>query len=360
VSCWRLTTPPFLCVVCRFFFDRHSIVDSVGGDQDRAVDALLAMSDPDHVPVQHTVANEQPSPVRHVIILPHTHTPPMYILYHRPIKPSWTRSLRASCCSRTSSSMPATRSRCDSNSRRSTCASSLMRSAITRRSTAAILRSNSNSRRSSGIRCRTCRNSLANSPKVRLLRFPSPRPGFASLACLHSLSQPSCSWQTHVQLLGVESESQSSRFRPAEVRRIFTPLRMLRPYLPPLLRTLCRPRAGEGRGNTTFTDSLIRRRLTGTPQTRHHLAQARASAQVMLLNRLHLEWIDTRSKHITRQGSHQTRRQEQSMMISRVSAFWAPLCFWLPSLASAPPLRRYRYRHPFSRSAIGVLPLSSR
>jgi len=40
----------------------------VDGDQDRAVDALLAMSDPDHVPVQLAAAtNEQPSQVRHVI-----------------------------------------------------------------------------------------------------------------------------------------------------------------------------------------------------------------------------------------------------------------------------------------------------
>jgi len=38
----------------------YSVVDSVGGDQDRAVDALLAMSDPDHVPVHH-VGTEQPS-----------------------------------------------------------------------------------------------------------------------------------------------------------------------------------------------------------------------------------------------------------------------------------------------------------
>ena len=36
------------------------------GDQDRAVDALLAMSDPDHVPVSHGPANEQPSQVRHL------------------------------------------------------------------------------------------------------------------------------------------------------------------------------------------------------------------------------------------------------------------------------------------------------
>ncbi|KAF8482555.1 hypothetical protein DFH94DRAFT_370052 [Russula ochroleuca] len=39
----------------------YSVVDSVGGDQDRAVDALLAMSDPDHVPAQHAAAHEQPS-----------------------------------------------------------------------------------------------------------------------------------------------------------------------------------------------------------------------------------------------------------------------------------------------------------
>jgi len=39
----------------------------VDGDQDRAVDALLAMSDPDHVPVHHAAASEQPSQVRHII-----------------------------------------------------------------------------------------------------------------------------------------------------------------------------------------------------------------------------------------------------------------------------------------------------
>ncbi|KAI0302705.1 hypothetical protein BC826DRAFT_985809 [Russula brevipes] len=41
----------------------HSVVDSVGGDQDRAVDALLAMSDPDHVPTHNVAAPEQPSVV---------------------------------------------------------------------------------------------------------------------------------------------------------------------------------------------------------------------------------------------------------------------------------------------------------
>jgi hypothetical protein len=30
--------------------NRYSVVDSVNGDQDRAVDALLAMNDPNHVP----------------------------------------------------------------------------------------------------------------------------------------------------------------------------------------------------------------------------------------------------------------------------------------------------------------------
>jgi hypothetical protein len=67
----------------------------VGGDQDRAVDALLAMSDPDHVPAQPAVANEQPSHVRHVIIIllrfypqtnqPTTPTP------HTPVKADQTQ-----------------------------------------------------------------------------------------------------------------------------------------------------------------------------------------------------------------------------------------------------------------------------
>ena len=40
----------------------------MGGDQHLAVDALLAMSDPDHVPVpQQAAATEQPSQVRHII-----------------------------------------------------------------------------------------------------------------------------------------------------------------------------------------------------------------------------------------------------------------------------------------------------
>ncbi|KAI0001250.1 hypothetical protein BJV74DRAFT_88590 [Russula compacta] len=39
----------------------YSVVDSVGGDEDQAVDALLAMSDPDHVPTHHVATPEQPS-----------------------------------------------------------------------------------------------------------------------------------------------------------------------------------------------------------------------------------------------------------------------------------------------------------
>lgn len=134
-----------------------------------------------------------------------------------------------------SSSMPATRSRCDSNSNssRSRCASSLMRSAPTRRRLAVMLRSNSNSRCRSGIPCRTCRNRLVNSPKVRF-RLP-PRhilcgfvPDSPPSRCFRSkvltvIHLPCCSWQTHVHLPGVESESQSPRFRPAEVRGVLYP-----------------------------------------------------------------------------------------------------------------------------------------
>jgi ferredoxin len=134
-----------------------------------------------------------------------------------------------------SSSMPATRSRCDSNSNssRSRCASSLMRSAPTRRLCAVMLRSNShsNSRCRSGTRCRTCRNSLVNSPKVRLVSlrvaslvaFFGIRLRIAACAVLTVMLLPSCSRQAHVQLPRVESESQSPRFRPAEVRGIFAP-----------------------------------------------------------------------------------------------------------------------------------------
>lgn len=60
--------------MCRFFLDRHSIVDSVGGDQDRAVDALLAMGDPDHVAANEHVV--QPPQVRHAIILLRFYSPP--------------------------------------------------------------------------------------------------------------------------------------------------------------------------------------------------------------------------------------------------------------------------------------------
>lgn len=142
-----------------------------------------------------------------------------------------------------SSSMPATRSRCDSNSNsnRSRCASSLMRSAPTRRRLAVMLRSNSNSNSHcrSGIRCRTCRNRLVNSLKVRF-RFPpsritcgfvpdSPPSRYLRSKVLTVLHLPSCSWQTHIHLPGVESESQSPRFRSAEVRRVFNP-----PLVPPL------------------------------------------------------------------------------------------------------------------------------
>jgi hypothetical protein len=173
------------------FFDRYSVVDSVDGDQHRAVDALLAMSDPDHVPAHQAAANEQqPSQVRPIITIhPSICCPPrtrLTFIAHtlqRLNKPSWTRNWRAGCCSKMSSSMPATRSRCDSN--RSKCANSLMRSAPTRRSIAVILRSNSNSLgRSSVIRCRTCRSNLVNLRKVR--SFPAS-PGLGRDSVRHRL-----------------------------------------------------------------------------------------------------------------------------------------------------------------------------
>jgi hypothetical protein len=135
---------------------------------------------------------------------------------------------------------------------------------------------------------------------------------------------PYCSWQTHVQLPRVQGESQSPRFRPAEVRGIFRLLLPLPVPSPSHLRRATGKGRRWGRGNITsahaLNRSLIRQRLTGTPQTHHHLAQALASAPAMLPNRPHLEWIDTRSKHITRRGSLQTRSQDQLMMISRVSS----------------------------------------
>lgn len=39
----------------------YSVVDSVGGDQDRAVDALLSMSDPDHVPSSAAAPSQAPA-----------------------------------------------------------------------------------------------------------------------------------------------------------------------------------------------------------------------------------------------------------------------------------------------------------
>ncbi|KAF8498260.1 hypothetical protein F5888DRAFT_1803173 [Russula emetica] len=71
------------------------VVDSVGGDQDRAVDTLLAMGDPDHVSKQHAAANEQPSRVRHVIILLRFYPPPphlpTYSLSIHPVKAEQTQ-----------------------------------------------------------------------------------------------------------------------------------------------------------------------------------------------------------------------------------------------------------------------------
>lgn len=95
----------------------------------------------------------------------------------------------------------------------------------------------------------------------------------------------------------------------------------------------------EGEHNAhVLTRSLIRQLLTGTPQTHHHhLAQALASAPAMLPNRPHLDWIDTRSKRITRQGSLQTRSQEQQliMMISRVSAILGSTLLWPSCLCTS-------------------------
>jgi hypothetical protein len=57
------------CICCLFHplsLSRYSVVDSVGEDQDRAVDALLSMSDPDHVStVVEPPPAAQPPVVRH-------------------------------------------------------------------------------------------------------------------------------------------------------------------------------------------------------------------------------------------------------------------------------------------------------
>ena len=66
----------------------------------------------------------------------------------------------------------------------------------------------------------------------------------AARTVLTMMLLPSCSWQTHVQLPRVESESQSSRFRPAEVRGIF-PLSVCYSSSPSPSH-LCGPRAKEG------------------------------------------------------------------------------------------------------------------
>jgi hypothetical protein len=59
-----------------------------------------------------------------------------------------------------------------------------------------------------------------------------------------------CSWKTHVHLSRVEGESQSSRLRSAEVRRIFAPLRLLLSPSPSHLRGP-RERAADGGGGTS-------------------------------------------------------------------------------------------------------------
>ena len=49
-------------------FDRQSVLESVGGDQDRAIDMLLGMSDPNYVP------QEPPTVVQvHCILSEETH-----------------------------------------------------------------------------------------------------------------------------------------------------------------------------------------------------------------------------------------------------------------------------------------------
>ena len=75
-------------------------------------------------------------------------------------------------------------------------------------------------------------------------------------ALLRCFSQ-NCSWKTHVHLSRVEGESQSSRFRSAEVRRIFalsSPVTLPISFAPPWATGKgCR----RGRGNITFTLSLV-------------------------------------------------------------------------------------------------------
>jgi hypothetical protein len=73
---------------------------------------------------------------------------------------------------------------------------------------------------------------------------------FAACTVLTVMLLPSCSWQTHVQLPRVESESQSSRFRPAEVRRIFALSACYRLSPSPSHLRGLRARRGDGGGGT--------------------------------------------------------------------------------------------------------------
>jgi hypothetical protein len=125
-------------------------------------------------------------------------------------------------------------------------------------------------------------------------------------------ASPSCSWQTHVQLSRVESET---KFKISTDRgtQDLCPLRLL----PPLFASQWATSKGGrwGRGNITFTHSES---FTDTPTSYRNTPNISSSSGTgasigtgyvdsMLPSRPHLDWIDSRSKHITRQGSLQTR-----------------------------------------------------
>jgi hypothetical protein len=157
---------------------------------------------------------------------------------------------------------------------------------------------------------------------------------------------PYCSRRTHVQLPHIESESQSSRFRPAEVRKIFA-LSACYP-ISPSPSHLRGSRARE-RGNIRSTHSLVH---SYANVLQEHLRQ------IIIIRHRHwsrhrlccptaFTWTgSTPAARVTylRAESLQTRSQEQLItMISRVSAFWAPTLLW----------------PPYPRTSVEALPIST-
>ena len=144
------------------------------------MDALLSMSDPDHVPSPAAAPAQPPEVCQPVLTarvskiliiklndLDHTRHSTF-----RPRKPNWTRSLHGSCSSRTNNAMRAIRSRDSSNS---SSANSPMRSVrpqlLFRSSRAAVRPRRVPPHNGRGTRCRMCRTNSLSWQKVRHLRY---------------------------------------------------------------------------------------------------------------------------------------------------------------------------------------------